>query len=116
SSLLSQLSPLLPSDAILLEMTNLRLQLLPNVATPEDERVKAQQRLDFLEGQWAVLLREQEAERLRELRRLIEERPRRLREEGEVEIRRILTDLETRDRNLRVDARDEQRKRVAIDF
>jgi hypothetical protein len=85
-SSLARLNPILPPEAVQLEMTSLRLQLLNNLYTTEAAREAARQRLEELIAQWREQLKQQEAERLIELRRLLTEIPTRVRREGEAQI------------------------------
>ncbi|MDQ3815791.1 MAG: hypothetical protein M3347_17905 [Armatimonadota bacterium] len=113
---LEALIPELPSDPVQLEMTNLRLKLIPNSLIPEAERERVRQRLRTLEAQWAARLRQQEMERLEELRRLREELPRRIRREGEERIARELEKANRRYAEARAKVVEAQRTRLAQDF
>lgn len=94
---LATLTPTLPSDPIQLEMTNLRLALLKNLYATAQEKAQARQRLSALEAQWEAKLRSQENQRLDELARLRQERPRRLRQAGETRINATLSAIEHQD-------------------
>jgi hypothetical protein len=115
-SSLSRLVPLLPPDAVQLEMTNLRLQLLKNLYSTEAEREAARQRLEALETQWHEQLRQQEADRLAELKRLLTEVPARVRREGEAQILAYKAAARQRDAAFRNSVEEAQNSRVAQDF
>lgn len=113
---LARLVPILPSEAVQLEMTTLRLQLLENISSTEEQREAARRRLEELEAQWRAQLRRQEAERLEELRRLLVEIPTRVRREGEAQITAYAAAARQRDAVFRQSVEEAQHSRVAQDF
>lgn len=98
---LANLEPLLPPPAIQLEMTNLRIQLLPNSPANDEEKKQAQARLTKLEAQWRAQLQAQAETRFEELRRLLTEVPVEKRTAGLKEIEQTLNERGLRDENLR---------------
>jgi hypothetical protein len=90
---LPALMPPLLSDAEQLTVTNLRLQLLDNVFSTEEERARAQAQLDKILADWHARLRAQEKARAAELQRRLVEEPQRAREAGEADLRRDLAQL-----------------------
>ncbi|MBV9868013.1 MAG: hypothetical protein JO316_21870 [Abitibacteriaceae bacterium] len=113
---LSELTPDLPSDPIQLEMTNLRLALLRNLYTTAKEQEQARQKLRDLEAQWEVKLRDQESQRLAELTRLREERPKQLRKEGEARINATIAEAAQRNITIRENVVREHGALLAEDF
>ena len=113
---LAGLEPLLPPPAVQLEMTNLRIQLLPNAPVTEAEREKAATRLAQLEAEWRAQLRAQAEERFQELRRLLTEVPLQQREAGSKAIEKTLGERLTRDENLRRIVEQALRERIAAGF
>lgn len=113
---LPPLEPVGLPPAVQLEITNLRLKLLPNSNTPSAERQMAQARLFQLQAVWRDKLRAQEQQILDEWNRQREEEPRRVQREGEAQIA-----AETQ-RDRRIDAarldllRDEQARFLGEDF
>jgi len=115
-SSLSRLNPILPPDEVQLEMANLQLDLLKNLYTTEAAREVARKRLAVLQAQWDAQLRQQENERLAELRRLMVEIPARVRREGEVQINTYKEAARQRDAAFRQSVEEAQQGRVAQDF
>ena len=113
---LASLEPLLPSPAVQLEMTNLRIQLLPNSPGSEIEKQEAAARLAQLENQWRTQLRAQADKRFEELRRLLTEVPIEKREAGSKEIEKLLSERGIQDENLRKLVESALRERVAAGF
>jgi hypothetical protein len=128
---LDALDPLLPPDAVQLEMTNLNLDIellqqqlsdrttLTSPAQIEQARTRLatqQRRLAELETAWRRSLREQELERRALLARLREERPRQIEEQRNREILTQLQGANQEDQQERTTARVEQRQRIAEDF
>lgn len=106
----------LPAPEIQLEMTNLRLRLLRNVFTTEEEREAARNRLRELLMQWRAALREQESARHRELQRLRNEEPERIRSEGQIRIQQELDFIQRTQQELRAAIAAEHRARLEEDF
>lgn len=113
---LASLEPLLPPPATQLEMTNLRIQLLPNAPTTAEEKSLAAAHLAQLEAEWRAQLREQAHERFEELRRLLTEVPIEKREQGLNEIEKTLAERGLRDENLRKIVADALRNRIVAGF
>ncbi len=113
---LASLEPLLPPPAIQLEMTNLRIQLLPNSAPTEAERQQAAARLEQLEAEWRTQLRAQANQRFEELRHLLTEVPVEKRVAGYHEIQKTLSERAVRDENLRKLVESALRERIAAGF
>jgi hypothetical protein len=84
--------PPLPSSAVQLEMTNLRLRL-QIARLSEAERGQARARLSQLEAQWIEELRAQEAAQLAQLEQSRRELPLLRRREGSVAVRQALAQL-----------------------
>ena len=72
----------LPDAEIQLEMTNLRLKLLPGLRLKPGERERAEARLQQLEAEWNARLALQRDARGAEIEKLLNERPRAVDEEG----------------------------------
>ena len=83
---LFEISPILLSEIEQLELTNLRLKLLPSSILREDEKRRARERLLILQSRWDEALRRQEAQNLANIEELRDVEPRRLRVEGETAI------------------------------
>lgn len=113
---LAGLEPLLPPPAVQLEMTNLRIQLLPNAPNTQAEQERAATRLAQLEAQWRAQLQAQAEERFRELRRLLTEVPLEKREVGYKDIETTLSERLLRDENLRRIVEEALRERIAAGF
>ena len=113
---LANLEPLLPPPTTQLEMTNLRIQLLPNAPTTDEERKLAAARLAQLEATWRADLREQADKRFEELRRLLTEVPIEKREAGLKEIEKALQERATQDETLRQLVENTLRERVSAGF
>lgn len=112
-----QVIPLVqPAPEVQLEMTNLRLRLLRNVFTTEEERSVARNRLRELLLQWRAALREQERARARELQRLRAEEPERIRREGLANIERELDAIARTRQELRNALAAEHQARLEEDF
>jgi hypothetical protein len=110
---LEDLTPAQLGATVQLELTNLRLQLL-TASVAEQERLRT--RIAEVETAWQVRLRAQESERLAELARLRNERPARIRREGEAAIKAELAQGQTSDTLLRNALRDEHVSLVSTDF
>ncbi len=113
---LASLEPLLPPPATQLEMTNLRIQLLPNTPTTDEERKLAAARLAQLEAKWRADLRAQADKRFEELRHLLTEVPIEKREAGLKEIEKTLNERATQDESLRKLVETTLRERVSAGF
>jgi hypothetical protein len=110
------LSLVLPTPEVQLEMTNLRLRLLRNVFTTEEEREAARNRLRDLLIQWRAALREQESARAQELQRLRGEEPERIRREGLANIEQELGFIRRTQQELRTAIAAEHRTRLEEEF
>ncbi len=106
----------LPTPEVQLEMTNLRLRLLRNVFTTEEERQAARTRLRELLVQWRAALREQETARARELQRLRSEEPERIRREGLANIEQELAFIRRTQQELHAAIAAEHRTRLEEEF
>lgn len=113
---LASLEPLLPPPATQLEMTNLRIQLLPNSPESDAEKEQAAARLTQLEAQWRAQLRAQADKRFEELRRLLTEVPIEKREAGFKEIEKTLNARDIQEKNLRKLVETALRERIAAGF
>jgi hypothetical protein len=89
---LAPTTPPMPSSAVQLEMTNLRLRLQIERLTPA-EREQARARLNELEAQWLEELRAQEAAQLAQLEQSRRELPLQRRREGSVAVNQALNQL-----------------------
>jgi len=94
----------------------LRLRLLRNVFTTEEERQAARTRLRELLVQWRAALREQETARARELQRLRSEEPERIRREGLANIEQELAFIRRTQQELRTAIAAEHRTRLEEEF
>ncbi len=113
---LPPLEPIGLPPEVQLEITNLRLKLLPNSNTSAIDREAAQARLFQLQEVWREKLRAQEQQILDEWTRQREEEPLRVRREGEAQIA-VQTEREQRISRARlVELRDEQTRFLANDF
>lgn len=118
---LAAVNPLLPSDPIQLEMTNLRLQLqvleVPgNVYATPSAIAAARARLSELNADWRRALRGQESERRELLARLRDERPRRIELQRRREIEIAQRADKERDDSVRQQVAGEARRRISEDF
>ena len=114
---LPQVVPLvLPSPEVQLEMTNLRLRLLRNVFTTQEERAAARERLGELLLQWRAALREQEKARAQELERIRTQEPERIRREGLAGIEQELDIIQRSMQTLRSALAAEHKARLEEDF
>jgi hypothetical protein len=113
---LASLEPLLPSPAVQLEMTNLRIQLLPNAPGTEAESERARTRLAQLEAEWRAQLQAQAEERFDELFRLLITLPIEKRQAGYTDIEKTLSEQLKRDDNLRRIVEEALRERIAAGF
>ncbi|MDF2441578.1 MAG: hypothetical protein JWN98_2562 [Abditibacteriota bacterium] len=118
---LNAVDPLLPTEAIQLEMTNLRLHLQVleapgNMYAKSAEIAATRARLRELDAEWRRDLRSQESERRELLARLRDERPRRieLQRRREIEIAQRID--QERDEAARLAASAAARRRIAEDF
>ena len=105
----------LPSD-VQLEITNLRLKLLPNSNTSVVERAAARARLFQLQENWRSKLRAQEQQILDEWTRQSEEEPLRVRREGETQIAAQIQRVNRIDAARLAALRDDQARFLASDF
>ncbi len=106
----------LPTPEVQLEMTNLRLRLLRNVFTTEEERQTARTRLRELLVQWRAALREQERARAQELQRLRNEEPEKIQREGLANIQQELDFIRRTQQELRTAIAAEHRARLEEEF
>jgi len=118
---LAAVNPLLPSDPIQLEMTNLRLQLQVleapgNVYATPAAIAAARARLSELNADWRRALRGQESERRELLARLRDERPRRIELQRRREIEIAQRADKERDDTVRQEVAGEARRRIAEEF
>jgi len=113
---LARLVPVLPAAEEQLEMTNLRLDLIPNLGSTAQEREWALQYLRYLEAEWRALLSIQEFDRRMQLERLRDEVPRRLRREGEATIAQESKEAGLRYTRARAKSLESQRIRMEQDF
>ena len=113
---LPTLEPVGLPPAVQLEITNLRLKLLPNSNTSAPERLKAQARLATLQETWKDKLRAQETQLLGEGARQRDEEPLRLRREGEAQIAAQMQRARNADEARLARLRNEQQRFLAGDF
>lgn len=113
------LPPLVPAGLppeVQLEITNLRLKLLPNSNTSVEERAQAQARLFRLQEVWKQRLRDQEEQLLQEWTRQRDEEPRRVEREGEAQIAQQNARARRNDAARLAILRDEQTRFLEGDF
>jgi len=113
---LPMIEPIGLPPAVQLEITNLRLKLLPNANTPALERAKAQAQLSNLQAMWKDKLRAQEEQLLQEWARQRDEEPLRLRREGEAQIAAQMQRAKNVDEARLTQLRNEQQRFLASDF
>ncbi len=113
---LPMIEPIGLPPAVQLEITNLRLKLLPNANTPALERAKAQAQLSNLQTIWKDKLRAQEEQLLQEWARQRDEEPLRLRREGEAQIAAQMQRAKNVDEARLTQLRNEQQRFLASDF
>lgn len=113
---LPMIEPIGLPPAVQLEITNLRLKLLPNANTPALERAKAQAHLSNLQTIWKDKLRAQEEQLLQEWARQRDEEPLRLRREGEAQIAAQMQRAKNVDEARLTQLRNEQQRFLASDF
>ena len=104
------------SEAEQLELTNLRLKLLPSSILGEDEKRRARERMLILQSRWDEALRRQEAQNLANIEELRDVEPRRLRVEGETAIALSQSRLQTADAARLRTLRESQNALLARDF
>ncbi len=113
------LPPIVPAGlplAVQLEITNLRLKLLPNSNTSAGDRAFAQARLFRLQEIWKQKLRDQETQLLDEWTRQRDEEPQRVRREGEAQIADQSARARRNDRARLTALREEQTRFLTNDF
>jgi hypothetical protein len=108
-------APTLPSPAVQLEMTNLRLRL-QNARLSEAERGQAQSRLNALESQWREELRAQENTQLAQLEQSRRELPLQRRREGTGPINQELAQLRNAGQSERQAVRERLLALLGLDF
>ena len=116
STPLPEIQTSLLSDEEQLQATNLRLQLLRNIFSTEDERRRAREQLTEILAKWQARLRDQEKERLALLQERRVEAPLRVQEAGELELRRDLEKLQQEQRAAIRLAWQQHQERVRQDF
>ena len=97
---------LVPPD-VQLELTNLRLQLLPLLAVPRGQRARAQARIDAIEARLRAIWQAETARQARLWRQSLEEVPARLSREGEAALQAQTLRQARLDREQRVHTRNE---------
>jgi hypothetical protein len=113
---------LLPPEPILLsaeeqlELTNLRLKLLPSSRLSPEEEVVARRRYLYLQSRWDEALRRQETLHLAEIEEQREIEPRRLRTEGEAAIVQSQSRLQVADAARLQALNQAQNELIARDF
>ena len=108
--------PILLSAEEQLELTNLRLKLLPSSQISPEEEAVARRRYRVLQGRWDEALRRQEAQYRDEIEEQREVEPRRLRHEGEAAIAQSQSRLQIADSARLRTLSQSQRELLARDF